>query len=291
MPRHSIATLILSLLLAAPLTAKTAEPEGGAAKPAVMPSPPQREVQSLYDGQDSYEPIEETPPERRIRKLKSGLGGQFSFYYDGLSNVARTMNVNSGTPMNFFSQNITGMTGIQILGTLWRGDWEFSSGIDYTLPFNVESAQPVMQAGYNVNSQDFESFGVKLLQVGYRIPQQRINLVPYAGLGMSYGKNVLKVWSSTFGGENVISHVKVMANFIAGIRIDFNLLPSGGLAAGLSLEAFQPVTLANHLEQNAGKDAAYLQNNNSGTNQDLSSRMDFMNSTGGRIMATVAGYF
>ena len=276
--------LLASFLMAFQPASKSWASEPKAAEPETKENAVKREVQSLYDGQDSYDPIEEDTASTSSRpraKTKSGIGTQISFYYDGLSTFDQTF-ANSLFPDTYTHQSFNGISGIQIMGGYAHKRWEFMTGVDYSFPVSIQGQNGLVQ------HQDLEVMGIKAAQIGYRIPEGNLMIIPYGGFGLYYGRNILKVLMGT-GTQNVITHVKFMATAVGGVRLDYNFTKDGSFVGGLGVEVFMPVKLADHLAQ-AGT-VGLANSEFPGYGPQLQSRMEFMNNVGGRLLATVAAFF
>lgn len=197
-------------------------------------------------------------------------------YYDPLTPYLKT--VTSTSPTLFGSTTGTGLGGMQVLVSYEVRHFEFATGFDYIFQVNEQGTQ-AFTGQFAVNSQTLNVMGLKLIQAGYDFKFGNFGIIPYAGVGVYYGRDVLSLYTNT----NVIDTVtlsKLMAMFTAGVRGEYSFTKNFSLNA--ALEADQPVGLQTDLAQSGGTGGELP-----GYESSLQSQMDYMTSTGLRIIGGV----
>lgn len=204
-------------------------------------------------------------------------------YYDPILPYQKT---GFGTQSGQFAyQNQAGLSGVQMMLNLTHGNFEISSGIDYTFNQSIQGSQTpafVWPNGVYINSQQLSMMGIKLLQLGYRMPANAFSVVPYVGVGVYYGKNVLELGSTSYGSNDTVTYSKLFGTVSAGARLEYNILRN--LTLGVAVEVYQPFKLADQLSQN-GVWALV------GSDDVLKGNTDFAFNFGGRIMASAGVSF
>lgn len=239
---------------------------GSGSKPARRPAMMQRGSQ--YSSDDSEDSGETHHPKGY------GLGISVQGYYDPVSSYLK-METTAATGV-FGSQSGAGFGGMQFMVSYTNNyNFEFSTGFDYLFPVNAQGQQ-VVTGSFAVNSQSISILGLKLVQVGYKIPFNHFTLVPYGGLGLYLGKNVINLTTGV-GLVDTVTYSKTSFTFTAGLRGDLALNDSFSL--NFALEGFVPYDYATQLTQ-SGTSASEMP----GYESELQAQMGFMGSFGFRIL-------
>lgn len=236
-------------------------------------------------------------PPKKQAKDKSLYGIRVDVYYDGVSQYDKLYSTNYGVGQ-FANQTATGISGMEFLLQTVVHRWEFSTGLDYAFPINAQGQQGA-NAFYVVNNQTLNIMGLKALQVGYHFDGGQFSIVPYGGIGIYYGKNVVNLsnyaTATPAGGQDTVTYTKILANFLAGVRLEYDFSKQAPIfSAGITIEAFVPTKLSDSLAQTGTTGTV---GNGTGTSEipgyetNLQNNMDFMTNFGARLMANVSVYF
>ncbi len=270
----------------APSASAPPSKEQGTRDPASA-AQPKRNVQEASDAATGFDDPAYSYPEPRRRKQSQMFGLQFGVYYDPFSTYNRSAAGIAAVNQVSWTTG-TGMGGVQLLlAATVHSDFEFATGIDYQFPINIQGQQSAFSNFY-VNNQTLNVMGLKVIQIGYRVPAGNFTIVPYGGLGLYYGKDVLNLTNATAGATDQVTYSKLTANFYAGCRMDFNFNDSHSFVAGLGIEFFVPTKLADQISQSGGNGGSAEV---PGGEVYLQPSMDFMTGIGGRIMGNAAVYF
>lgn len=243
-----------------------------------------RDPASMSRGHGAESGYRSVPIKRRDDNM---FGVSVQGYYDALSSYSKFL---AGPyPSQFGESTMVGLGGMQFLITLVNAaNFEFTTGFDYMFPVSVQGQQNPIGT-YVVNNQTFNMMGVKLIQAGYQFSTGPLNVVPFAGFGIYYGRTVLSLNTNgvvgSFGQTDTVTYSKLMGIFNAGVRMDINLNDSHTFIAGLGLEMLVPSRLQDQLSQ-TGWTVQPM-----GSEQYLQPNLDFMFDVGGRVTGHVSVLF